>query len=249
VIKILVTGLALVLLSIAAGADEVEDQIRSTCRWIDSEETIPTSLLERITASDGDEASSSEGVASGCSAVLACLLDARSGSRTGAADGSQASEQGDPASLCWRLTDVERLSKETIDLMLIHLDGVGQRSASRGGRENSDPDPAACERFLRCLLNSGIGVVEDQSWREEFTRICAMTDVADTLSREDLQALIDDSEELLSTLEDLSAPEVKVYIFRLKMCRDLFVYTLKLLDSEAPAESPGGGAIAPIPGR
>jgi hypothetical protein len=209
VVKTLVTGVALVLLATVAAADEVEDLVRATCRWIDSEETIPTSLLQRVTASDGDEADPSEGIA-------------------------RESEEGAPGSLCWRLTEIERLSKETIDRMLTHLDGAGRRR--RGGGGESDPDPAACGQFLRCLLQSGIGAVQDQSWREEFTRICSMTDVADTLSREELQALIDDSEKLLRALEERSAPEVKVYVFRLKMCRDLFVYSLQLLDSKAPAD-------------
>jgi hypothetical protein len=62
-----------------------------------------------------------------------------------------------------------------------------------------------------------------------------MTDIADTLSSEELKALIDDSDNLLGVLQKLSAPEAKVYIFRTKMCRDLFVYSLQLLEDKTPA--------------
>jgi hypothetical protein len=234
VTKVFVVGITLCLLAPTSGAVEVEDQIRSACRWIDSEETFPATLLTRITATGDDAMNTVEGVSTGCSIVLACLLEARAGARAGGDDEAGETDSIDPASLCWRVTDIERLSKETLDRMVSHLDASGARATARGD-DGPDPDPAACGRFLRCLSRSGIGETEDRSWRDEFARICAMTDVVDTLSREELQSLIEDSERLLGVLEHLSAPEAKVYIFRLKMCRDLFGYSLQLLESDAPA--------------
>ena len=243
--KVLVVGLALYVLVPSSGAAEVDDQIRSACRWIDAEETISTTLLTRVTGSDG-KVGPVEGVSSGCAIVLECLLEARSGFRDRRDDGPTDSASADPASVCWRVVDIEQLSKETIDRMLSHVDGLAEDTAAG---EGADSDVASCGRFLRCLSRSGIGTTEDRSWREEFARICAMTDVAGTLSREELQVLVDDSERLLDVLENLSAREAKVYNFRLKMCRDLFIFSLQVLESDTPGSAPPKSPDLGVPVR
>ena len=67
---------------------------------------------------------------------------------------------------------------------------------------------------------------EQGQWREEFQRLCNYTEVAHTLSVEELQQLVKDSDVLLEKLKALEAPEVKVYIFRLNKCRNMYKYTL-----------------------
>ncbi len=69
---------------------------------------------------------------------------------------------------------------------------------------------------------------EQGQWKEEFKRLCSYTDVAHTLPVEELQQLVKDSDVLLEKLKALEASEVKVYIFRLKKCRNMYVYTLEV---------------------
>ena len=64
-------------------------------------------------------------------------------------------------------------------------------------------------------------------WKEEFERICAQTEIATTLSRQQLLELIEDSDELLNRLTGVEDPWAKVYILRLKNCREFFRYTLE----------------------
>ena len=220
--KLLAVGLFTCGLALTVGASEVQDEIQSTCRWIDSEEIFPTTTLRQVAALDGDAENLPEGVTAGCATVLSCMLEARTGTRDDRNLEPPDSSSVDASPLCWRVADIEQLRQEAIDRMAGHLDGADQNAA-------------ACGRFLQCLSRSDLGAVEDRAWREEFARICSMTNIADTLSREELQALIDDSEALLSVLEALSAPDAKIYVFRTKMCRDLFIYSLQILESQVPA--------------
>ena len=65
------------------------------------------------------------------------------------------------------------------------------------------------------------------SWKEEFERLCAQTEIAATLPDQQIRDLIKDSDALLEKLESLKDHEVRVYIFRLKKCRMFFEYSLE----------------------
>jgi hypothetical protein len=225
--KAAVAALAFLLLVPEAGASEIENEIDSTCRWIDAEDAIPTELLLQASPTDGKGEDRPEGVSERCAIVLGCLLESRSGVGDKSESRAPEASSPDPASLCWKMTDIEKTTGEAIDRMLAHLDDDGDRD--RAGKK-------ACAGFLRCLSRAGIGVAEDRSWLDEFSRICAMTDIADTLSREELEALVEDSERLLEVLKNISAPDAKIYVFRTKMCRDLFIYSLDVLDSKGRAD-------------
>lgn len=82
------------------------------------------------------------------------------------------------------------------------------------------------------LIFSVSGFASAQSWTESFDRICASADVADTLSTERLKELVVESDELLKVIESGSDPRKKVYLFRLKKCRNFFAYIVELRKAE-----------------
>lgn len=82
-------------------------------------------------------------------------------------------------------------------------------------------------------LQNGEGATT--AWKEEFQRICSNTDIAISLSPEQLAQLIKDSEGLLGRLREVQDPWAKVYIFRLENCRKFFGFALEVKKNE---ESP-----------
>ena len=65
---------------------------------------------------------------------------------------------------------------------------------------------------------------EPEDWRREFDRICALTGEAGSLSGSELEALITQSEDLESVIEKSGEPDSRVYMFRLRKCRDFFIF-------------------------
>ena len=64
----------------------------------------------------------------------------------------------------------------------------------------------------------------NENWRDDFDRICAHTADAGKLSSEELGRLIVESDELLQIVESSDDPEKKIYLIRLKKCRNFFVF-------------------------
>ncbi len=83
--------------------------------------------------------------------------------------------------------------------------------------------------FAALLASPSAAGAQDQ-WKEEFKRLCSYTVSSDTLSDEEIETLIKDSDVLIEKLEALDAPEVKVYIFRLKKCRNMYRF---IIDTKA----------------
>ncbi len=75
------------------------------------------------------------------------------------------------------------------------------------------------------------GVYAEEAWRAEFDEICSKTDEAETLSADELKALIARSDRLKPVLEKLEESARKVYVRRLQMCRELYQYTLQVKES------------------
>lgn len=68
-------------------------------------------------------------------------------------------------------------------------------------------------------------------WKNEFDDICGWTTDSMTLSQDELKGLIDRCDRLKPRIEKLDESAAKVYLKRLKMCKDLFVY---VLESKSP---------------
>jgi len=71
-----------------------------------------------------------------------------------------------------------------------------------------------------------------EGWREEFDAVCAKTDIAMTLSRDELTDLIGRCDRLKTRIEAEDESTRKVYLRRLGMCRDLYRF---VLESKPPA--------------
>jgi uncharacterized coiled-coil protein SlyX len=79
--------------------------------------------------------------------------------------------------------------------------------------------------FMFAGLSSA--AAEERAWLAEFNDICAKTDVAMTLSNEELATLLTRCEQLQPALEAEDPSTRKVYLRRLQQCRDLFRFVLE----------------------
>ena len=89
--------------------------------------------------------------------------------------------------------------------------------------------------FLLLLMSYFSPLASAQSWVEDFDRICGQAEEADSLPTPKLQELVVESDKLLEVIEAGNDPRKKVYIFRLKKCRNLFVYIMNLREAEKGA--------------
>jgi hypothetical protein len=72
----------------------------------------------------------------------------------------------------------------------------------------------------------------DESWRSGFDEACAKTTDAMALSRDELKALIEKCDRLQKIIETQDETVRKVYLKRLQMCKNLYVYVLDAKNSE-----------------
>lgn len=75
--------------------------------------------------------------------------------------------------------------------------------------------------LLYPLLSHGI-----EDWKEEFNDICAKTQDAMALTEDELRTLIDRCDRLETVIMGLDESTKKVYLKRLKMCRDMYIFAL-----------------------
>ncbi len=81
-------------------------------------------------------------------------------------------------------------------------------------------------------LTGNLGIAHaQQDWKEEFAAVCSKTQNAMTLSIAELKDLIERCDKLEERLNELDGmqggTERKVYTKRLKMCKDLYKFTLE----------------------
>lgn len=68
-------------------------------------------------------------------------------------------------------------------------------------------------------------------WHDSFDIICARTADAGELSSKELKKLISDSDKLLKIIESSDDLDKKVYLTRLKKCKNLFVFMIEIKDN------------------
>ena len=73
----------------------------------------------------------------------------------------------------------------------------------------------------------------DVAWRDSFDRICAHTADAGKLSREELSGLIVETDELLKVIISSDDPRKKVYLIRLKKCRNFFIFMESIAEDKS----------------
>jgi hypothetical protein len=89
---------------------------------------------------------------------------------------------------------------------------------------------AACAAVLImvCGALAGAFAADVPEWLDEFEDICSQTMDAQSLSDEELQSLVERCEKLLPIIEQSTFSKKKVYLFRIKKCRDLFEFVLEV---------------------
>jgi hypothetical protein len=63
-------------------------------------------------------------------------------------------------------------------------------------------------------------------WHDEFDEICSKAGIAGDLGRDELESLLERVDKLMPLIEASDDPKKKVYIFRLKKCKNLFEYII-----------------------
>ena len=67
----------------------------------------------------------------------------------------------------------------------------------------------------------------EETWKTTFDRTCGQTDNAADMTIEELKKAVASCDALKPQIEALEATPRKVYLKRLQMCRNLFVYLLE----------------------
>lgn len=83
---------------------------------------------------------------------------------------------------------------------------------------------------LVCLSAPAANAIDD--WRDEFEATCAKTDIAMTLSTDELLALTSSCDRLEKVIDGLDKTERKVYQKRLQMCKNLYLFVLETKSHE-----------------
>ena len=77
---------------------------------------------------------------------------------------------------------------------------------------------------LCMTLQSAFGA---EAWRTDFDAVCAQSNEAMTLSVNELQTLIEKCDRLQKVIETQEETVRKVYLKRLQLCKNLYVFVLE----------------------
>ena len=102
---------------------------------------------------------------------------------------------------------------------------------------------AATLAAMFCLGRAG---AQEQAadWRGEFEAVCVKTDIAMSLSSEELADLVARCDKLAERIGAEGEIVSKVYLKRLQSCRALFVYVLETRSAAPAGAAPPPGAPA-----
>lgn len=88
------------------------------------------------------------------------------------------------------------------------------------------------------LTASSASMAEDAQprpeWVDKYDKLCGQINVAQELSKEELDALIRECDILMGVITKSPEPRKKVYIYRLNLCREYFNYVRQLKDKPEP---------------
>lgn len=87
--------------------------------------------------------------------------------------------------------------------------------------------------FQPFAVSEALSAESAESWKDEFNSVCGQTDNAAEMTAEDLRKAISRCDALKPKVEALEATPRKVYLKRLQMCRNLFVYLLEGKDKKS----------------
>ena len=87
--------------------------------------------------------------------------------------------------------------------------------------------------LLLCGLILTASLAEAGPWKDDFNRLCAQTATAEGLSVHELDNLAAECDRVIQVVGRSDAPERKVYLFRLKKCRNLYAYLSEVKKRQA----------------
>lgn len=90
---------------------------------------------------------------------------------------------------------------------------------------------SALALFLLLAGHGAVGYAADNDWYGNFEKICAQTGNVGELNSEELTRLVTESEALLEVIEASHNSQKRIYLTRLKKCRNLFVFMNDILKS------------------
>ena len=95
--------------------------------------------------------------------------------------------------------------------------------------------------LLAVLLAAGLASAQEPSdWRVEFEAVCGTTDASMSLTAEELTNLIARCDKLAERIGAEEETVRRVYLRRLKMCRDLLAFVLESRNPVPPAAGTPG---------
>ena len=83
------------------------------------------------------------------------------------------------------------------------------------------PTAGECQRMIARDAHA------QDDWKTEFETVCARTQEAAGMSAGELKTLVDRCDKLRPQIDQLDESQKKVYLKRLKMCRDLYAFVLE----------------------
>lgn len=91
---------------------------------------------------------------------------------------------------------------------------------------------ASGKTVLPAALYPAFSAAHAQGWKAEFDGICQKTADPMSLEKDELKRLISRCDKLRVVMETLDESERKVYLKRLRVCQDLFVFVLESKEKE-----------------
>jgi len=82
--------------------------------------------------------------------------------------------------------------------------------------------------IMACLISMAAAAAASaaETWKTSFDEICGKVQGADSLSNQELTAMIDKADKLAPEIQKSEDPAKKVYLQRLKKCRNLYQFML-----------------------
>ena len=77
---------------------------------------------------------------------------------------------------------------------------------------------------LLLMLHGNVFATAGMDWRESFDRVCAISADSENLTIDQLNVLITESDELLVRIKGSEDPKKKLYLIRLKKCRNFLIF-------------------------
>ena len=74
------------------------------------------------------------------------------------------------------------------------------------------------------MLHGNVFATVEMDWREGFDRVCAITADSENLTIDQLNELITESDDLLVRIKASEDPKKKLYLIRLKKCRNFLAF-------------------------